>query len=1026
MAEPPNGDHNSGDHYFYNYGTQGFSSTVPLDNLFDFAEDIDMSELFDLLEYQPPTNNIANSLMENAFPNHQNPIEIGAPSDHPNTLEEQDDYSLSYIFSMGTKNVSLLQEEGGEITSNGDGKEQENPKTNELITSQPMPKEPILKEQENPKTNAMILQQPMPRTPILEEQQNPKTNDLITNQPMPKEPILEEQENPKTNDLMTNQPVAKVPTLEENQNPKTIDLITNQPMPRTPILEDQENPNTNDLITNQPMPRTPTLEEQENPKIIDLITNQPMPKTPILEDQENLNTNDLITNQPMPRIPTLEEQENPKTNAMILQQPVPIIPSLERLESDFITSRMEQENPENNDMVLQQHMPTVPYLKEKESGDFITSRREQDNARNNDMVLQQPMPTVPYLKEKESDDFITSRKEFLQQQIPTIPCLLTEKERDFITSRREQENSKTNGLILQPPMPKIICLEKSERESMKPKLTTDHPYGIATSTRKEQENPKTNGLILQQPMPTIPCLLKAKERNFMNSKYSIDHPLGTSTRRDQENPKTNDMILNPPMTTIPVSEKKESDFLRPKMTNIHPFRINSWREKQTPKTNSLILNTTLPRLPTLEKKKSEHMKSKLISTNSPYGISTREGKCNLLGIGTGKTTWNAYFGSRTTHKEDESRYGVLNSFDNQLQVELPQKTSSSGGPIRRSPNQTSSRYQPFGKQISNNQGSNRFSQSSSESTFNRSQAADGSVVCDIGKLWKHQRREIKRKTGIASYYAGSSNIHRQIWNNLRKRSLSLQVAEIEKRNSNGEDLIGGRSSKKDNHSMLQNLANQNFQHSPANSHEIVTNQINSGIASGQNMTNQGTSYYSTESSQSWGFAQGISLGNEYGAQLQQGGYYAMETGNEIMDAQYSGFQATGNEITDLQSSGFQAMGNEITDVQSSGFQAMGNEIMDVQYSGVQAMGNEIMDVQYSGFQATENGITEVQYSGFQATGNEITDVQYSGFQATENGITNVQYSGYAQGISVPQSFNPEETHFDVTNWQFGDESQGNI
>nr|XP_009798999.1 PREDICTED: uncharacterized protein LOC104245130 [Nicotiana sylvestris] len=873
MTEPPNGDHNSGNHYF-NYGTQGFSSTMPMDNLFEFTEDIDMSELFDLLEYQPPTNNTPSSLMENVVPNHQNPIEIGAPSDHQNTLEVQDDYSLSYICSMGTKNVALLQEKGGEITNNGDGIEQENPRTNDLIPNQSTPNVPILDEQENPSTNAMILQQPMPRTRFLEE---------------------------------------------------------------------QENPSTNAMILQQPMPSTPILEEQESSKTTDLITNRPMPKEPILEEQENPKTNDLITNQPMPKIPTLEEQENPRTNAMILKQPMPRIPSLEELENDFIASRMEQENPRNNDMVL-------------------------------------------------------------QQRIPTIPCLLTEKERDFITSRREQENSK------------ILCLEKSGRESMKPKLTTDHPYGSSTSTRKEQENPKTNGLILQQPMPTIPCLLKAKERNFMNSKYTIDHNFGTSTRMEQETPKTNDMI--------PDSEKKESDFLRPKMTNIHPFRINSWREKQTPKTNNLILNTTMPRLPTLEKKKSEHMKSKLISTDSPYGISTtREGKCNLLGIGTGKTTWNAYFGTRTTHKNDESRYGVLNSFDNQLQVELPQKTSSSGGPIRRSPNQTSTRYQPFGRQISNNQGSNRFSQSSSELTFNRSQAADGSVVCDIGKLWKHQRREIKRKIGIASYYAGSSNIHRQIWNNLQKRSLSPQVAEIEKRNSNGEDLIGGTSSKKDNHSMLQNLPNQNFQHSPANSQEIIINQINTVIAGGQSMTNQGTSYYSTESSQSWGYAQGISLGNEYGAQLQQGGYYAMESGNEIMDAQYPGFQATGNEIMELQSSGFQAMGNEITDVQSSGFQAMVNEIMDAQYPGFQATGNKITELQSSGFQAIGNEITDVQSSGFQAMGNEITDVQYSGVQATENRIMDVQYSGYTQGVSGSQSINPEETHFNVTNWQFGDESQ---
>ncbi|KAG5632901.1 hypothetical protein H5410_004618 [Solanum commersonii] len=51
--------------------------------------------------------------------------------------------------------------------------------------------------------------------------------------------------------------------------------------------------------------------------------------------------------------------------------------------------------------------------------------------------------------------------------------------------------------------------------------------------------------------------------------------------------------------------------------------------------------------------------------------------------------------------------GILSSLDN----EFPQSTSiRNGGPIRRSPNRTSTRYQPFGKETihpNNNQGSYR-------------------------------------------------------------------------------------------------------------------------------------------------------------------------------------------------------------------------------------------------------------------------------------------------------------------------------
>ncbi|WMV15329.1 hypothetical protein MTR67_008714 [Solanum verrucosum] len=52
----------------------------------------------------------------------------------------------------------------------------------------------------------------------------------------------------------------------------------------------------------------------------------------------------------------------------------------------------------------------------------------------------------------------------------------------------------------------------------------------------------------------------------------------------------------------------------------------------------------------------------------------------------------------------EQQNGILSSLDN----EFPQNTSRNGGPIRRSPNRTSSRYQPFGKEIDpNNQGLDR-------------------------------------------------------------------------------------------------------------------------------------------------------------------------------------------------------------------------------------------------------------------------------------------------------------------------------
>lgn len=74
--------------------------------------------------------------------------------------------------------------------------------------------------------------------------------------------------------------------------------------------------------------------------------------------------------------------------------------------------------------------------------------------------------------------------------MPKIPCL----ERDSMKPTNhssfgiEQENPRRNVMIL-----------NQETDFTKPKFFMDHPYGISTSTRAgEQENPKTNGLILQQ------------------------------------------------------------------------------------------------------------------------------------------------------------------------------------------------------------------------------------------------------------------------------------------------------------------------------------------------------------------------------------------------------------------------------------------------------------------------------------------------------------------------------------------------
>uniref|UniRef100_K4AWN5 Uncharacterized protein n=1 Tax=Solanum lycopersicum TaxID=4081 RepID=K4AWN5_SOLLC len=153
---------------------------------------------------------------------------------------------------------------------------------------------------------------------------------------------------------------------------------------------------------------------------------------------------------------------------------------------------------------------------------------------------------------------------------------------------------------------------------------------------------------------------------------------GTSTNViNQENPETtNDMIFQQPLPKIPILEKFEREASLKSMFIIDkPLRtsMDSWKEEEIHKTKDMS------HILTLEKLESHFIKSRLM-------------------VG--------------------QENGILCSLDN----EFPQSISiSSGGPIRRSPNRASTKYQPFGKEKihpNNNQGSCRIGQNSAESMFN--------------------------------------------------------------------------------------------------------------------------------------------------------------------------------------------------------------------------------------------------------------------------------------------------------------------
>ncbi|KAK4710649.1 hypothetical protein R3W88_005162 [Solanum pinnatisectum] len=134
--------------------------------------------------------------------------------------------------------------------------------------------------------------------------------------------------------------------------------------------------------------------------------------------------------------------------------------------------------------------------------------------------------------------------------------------------------------------------------------------------------------------------------------------------KNEENPKT--------FIPIPIVMEKQESSLKSKFTTNQPMRTStdSWKEQENNKTNDMILQQPMSLILTLEKLESHLIKSKLM-VGQENGISS-------------------------------GGYGILSSFDN----EFPQNASSSNGCPIRSPNRTSSRYQPFGKEIDpNNQGS---------------------------------------------------------------------------------------------------------------------------------------------------------------------------------------------------------------------------------------------------------------------------------------------------------------------------------
>ncbi|TMW90272.1 hypothetical protein EJD97_015981, partial [Solanum chilense] len=111
-----------------------YSLTIPWANEFDFGEEVELSKIFDMTQEHHVDTTIISQL-PNVVPDEKQPMtttntSCNSSSDknsswitYPIILDDDDDYSLSYIYSMGLKNVSMLQEDGGTSSTNAINKE---------------------------------------------------------------------------------------------------------------------------------------------------------------------------------------------------------------------------------------------------------------------------------------------------------------------------------------------------------------------------------------------------------------------------------------------------------------------------------------------------------------------------------------------------------------------------------------------------------------------------------------------------------------------------------------------------------------------------------------------------------------------------------------------------------------------------------------------------------------------------------------------------------------------------------------
>ncbi|TMW91583.1 hypothetical protein EJD97_014140, partial [Solanum chilense] len=166
-----------------------YSSTIPWANEFDYGEEVELSKILDMpQEHHANTSELPNVVPTNTtnISSHSSMDKNSSRITYPITLDDDDDYSLSYIYSVGLKN-------------------EENPKN--FI---PIPI--VMEKQGDQTTNDMILQQPLPKIPIMErlERESSLKSKFTTNHPMrTSTDSCKEQEKNKTNDM------SHIPTLEK-------------------------------------------------------------------------------------------------------------------------------------------------------------------------------------------------------------------------------------------------------------------------------------------------------------------------------------------------------------------------------------------------------------------------------------------------------------------------------------------------------------------------------------------------------------------------------------------------------------------------------------------------------------------------------------------------------------------------------------------------------------------------------------------------------------------------------------------